>query len=186
MEDEQAGQADRRHQRAEHGRQRQVAAADPHRQRDAVRPRAVGLAVAQHADRHVRDEEGEHRAERVDADEELEVARDDERRGEHGGQHDDDVRRPLAGVQASHRAGDLPVARQRVRQPRQPEHRAVRRDDERDRGQRGDDVAQRVGQPRRVERRHERETGALSASPVSGDAPGVIGSEATATSEIPT
>ena len=93
VEDEQADEAAGRHRRAEHGRQRQVAAADAHRERDPVGPRPVGLAVAQDADRDVRDHEREHRAERVDAREASRSRGTTSARRQHRRDDDHDVRR---------------------------------------------------------------------------------------------
>ena len=66
--------------RAEQRGQRQRAVPHRDRQRHPVGARAIGLAEAQLDDRQVRDREREQRAERVDADEEVEVLGHDERR----------------------------------------------------------------------------------------------------------
>ena len=71
MHDEHRHPAGRRHQRAQHGRQRQLAPAHADRRRDPVGAVAIGLGVAQATDREVGDREGEHRAEGVDPDEEV-------------------------------------------------------------------------------------------------------------------
>ncbi len=114
--------------RSEHGQQRQVPAAQTHREGRAVGTVGLGLGVAHLHDRQVGDREREHRPEGVDADEEIEALGDDERRGEQSGQHDEHIRsRALVGAgdrgrwesggwwRASRQAGRAPTSRSRRR-----------------------------------------------------------------------
>ena len=121
----------------------------PHRlnrQRHAVRPVAVRLAIAQPAHRQMRDRERQHRAERVDPHQEVQILWDHERGGHRSGHDDQHVRRGAVRVQAPEPARDLSIGGQRVRQSRQAQHRRVGRRHQRQRAERGDRVSHHVGQ----------------------------------------
>ena len=146
-----------RQRRAHGGRDRQLGAAHAHVERHAIGPVAVGLAPAQPDHREVHERERQRRAERVDPTEELEVAGDHERDRQQRADPDDHHRRGVAGVQTAEQRRDLAVERERVAQPREPEHGRVARHDEHRERRQAHQVTQRLAQPLLVEARHDGE-----------------------------
>ena len=134
-------------------RERHGALPEPERERQAEGARAAGLAEPQRDHRHVRDREREHRAEREDARQELHVVRQRQAEGDQRRRDDDHVGSAAARVEAAQRARDLTVGRERVREPREPEHLPVHRHDQGGRADRAHRVGGRFPEPFRVERR---------------------------------
>ena len=130
---------------AEHGEQRQVAAADAQRPGAAVGPRPVGLLDAQPDHRRVRDRERQHRAEGVHVAEEFGLARDDRQAGDAAEQQDPDPGRREARVQPAEAVGDLAVQPHRVDEPRGADDARVGGDEQDRRGEDADvDLAGRL------------------------------------------
>ncbi len=172
--------------RAEHRRQRQLALAELHRQRHPVRAVAIRLGVAQATDRQVSDRERERRAERVDPDQEVEVLRRSQPRGDQPGEHDQHVRSRALGVQAPETAWNLAVGGQRVGQAREPEHRRVGGRDERHRRHRRHQVHQRLSKPVGVHVSDHADHRRVQVARRQLVRPSCTGSAVTATSAMPT
>ncbi len=122
---------------------------------------AVALAEPQRDHRYVRDRERQQRAERVDADEELEVRRQHEPRRGGRGREDDHVWRPPAPVQPADRTRYLAVGRERVAHARDAEHRRSGCREQSQRAPDRDRVLEHVGEPLGVERLHHAQHGRL-------------------------
>ena len=131
---------------ADHGRDRDLAAANADVARHPVGPFAVGVFDPQRDDRGVRGRERQHRAERVEVAQHVDVGEGDQQHGEGGEEDDREPGRAIGRVQPREDPGQLAMLRQRPRQARDADQPGVGGDEENRRGEQPDVVLRGIQQ----------------------------------------